>query len=98
MEALQRTSWVNWKWSRTIWASEALLGRVKSKSGGQHVLHLGDRVTNNGLPTVVIADDNREILKVLAKLLRLRTESSPKPKMAEWPSEPFSRINHNWPF
>jgi CheY-like chemotaxis protein len=27
-------------------------------------------VTNNGLPTVVIADDNREILKVLAKLLR----------------------------
>jgi hypothetical protein len=55
-------------------------------------------VTNNGLPTVVIADDNREILKVLAKLLRLRTESSPKPKMAEWPSEPFSRINHNWPF
>jgi hypothetical protein len=64
------SSWVNWKWSRTIWASEALLGRVKSKSGGQHVLRPGDRVTNNGLPTVVIADDNREILKVLAKLLR----------------------------
>jgi DNA-binding NarL/FixJ family response regulator len=26
-------------------------------------------VLNNGLPTVLIADDNREILKVLAKLL-----------------------------
>jgi DNA-binding NarL/FixJ family response regulator len=42
----------------------------ESNRPGQHVLQLGDGVITNDLPTVVIADDNQEILKVLVRLLR----------------------------
>ena len=48
-----------------------------------------DGMDNNGQPTVVIADDNREILKVWLVCCIHRTESSSKPKMVKRPSGSF---------